>query len=261
MCTGACSRVVGAALWPFALLCIVANLLLAFPNWKTEYIENRGKHLTPEVLYLGGIIGGGIMVLVPAIHIQATGRHGCCGNRCGMFLSVLFAAIGLAGSLYALSASALGLVRGPLCKYQLANGMSSWGRPFWNEEQHLSDDSYLFHRDLWDICQVPEGVTEFNVILFSLVLGSSVAELVLCGIQVLNGLLGCLCGTCSQEKAPAQSDWAGGPSRSVSRTGPRPPRARRERFRGAALGVAVSTRRPLKSRFRKWRRVGRSGTL
>lgn len=62
MCTGTCSRVVGAGLWPFALLCIVGNLLLAFPNWKTEYVQNRGEHLTPEVLYLGGIVGGGIMV-------------------------------------------------------------------------------------------------------------------------------------------------------------------------------------------------------
>lgn len=32
MCTGTCSRVVGAVLWPFALLCIVANILLAFPQ-------------------------------------------------------------------------------------------------------------------------------------------------------------------------------------------------------------------------------------
>ncbi|XP_077170307.1 transmembrane 4 L6 family member 5-like isoform X2 [Paroedura picta] len=207
MCTGTCSRVVGAALWPFGLLCIVANLLLAFPDWKTEYVQNRGEHLTHEILYLGGIIGGGVMVLVPAIHIQATGHHGCCGNRCGMFFSVVSAAIGLAGSIYALSTSALGLVRGPLCKYQLKNGtLSDWERPFWNDQQGFSNESYLFKQDLWDLCRVPEGVTEFNVILFSIIMGSSIVELALCGIQVVNGLFGCLCGTCNKEK-PLQTHY------------------------------------------------------
>ncbi|XP_015270352.1 PREDICTED: transmembrane 4 L6 family member 5-like isoform X1 [Gekko japonicus] len=203
MCTGACSRVVAAALWPFALLCIVANLLLAFPDWKTEYVHNGGEHLTPEVLYLGGIVGGGIMVLVPAIQIQAPGSRGCCGNRCGMFISVVSAAIGLAGSLYALSVSALGLVRGPLCKYPLENGtLSAWERPFWDGGQSFSNESYLFDRGLWDVCRVPAGVTEFNVILFSLIVAASVVELAICGVQVLNGLFGCLCGTCNKEKPP-----------------------------------------------------------
>ncbi|XP_060111925.1 transmembrane 4 L6 family member 5-like [Heteronotia binoei] len=211
MCTGACSRVVGAALWPFALLCIVANLLLAFPNWTTEYVQNRGQHLTPEVLYLGGVVGGGIMVLVPAIHIQATGRHGCCANRCGMFLSVLAAAVGLAGSLYALSVSALGLVRGPLCRIQENGTLSGWERPFWRQDEeeagffsNWNSSSYLFQRELWELCREPEGVTEFNVILFSLILASSGVEVLLCALQVLNGFLGCLCGTCNPDKKPPQ---------------------------------------------------------
>ncbi|XP_020646106.3 metallo-beta-lactamase domain-containing protein 1 isoform X2 [Pogona vitticeps] len=199
MCTGTCSRVVGAALWPLALLGIVANILLAFPDWKTEYVHGWGKRLTPEVLYLGGLVGGGVMVLVPAIHIQATGRRGCCGNRCGMLLSVLFAAVGVLGALYALTVSMLGLVHGPFCQY-LNGTLLVWGRPFEHHEESSSQESYLFDTSLWDTCLDPPGVTRFNVILFSLIGCASLVELGLCFIQIFNGLFGCLCGTCREDK-------------------------------------------------------------
>ncbi|XP_042329882.1 LOW QUALITY PROTEIN: transmembrane 4 L6 family member 5-like [Sceloporus undulatus] len=293
MCTGACSRVVGAALWPFALLAIVANVLLAFPDWKTEYVHDFGQHLTPEVLYLGGLVGGGVMVLIPAIHIQATGSHGCCGNRCGMFLSVLLAAVGAVGATYAIVVSMLGLAHGPPCQY-LQNGTHlDWGRPFEHSEEPLrgqfgkpervasvalratlqgstagqqdlsligggwpggpkmggssplantllcqtampaqwmlrargaeqmsarwplvvpscpptvfsllcaSKDSYLFNAEMWDICKDPPRVILFNVVLFSLILGAGLAELGLCLVQIFNGLFGCVCGTCREEK-------------------------------------------------------------
>nr|XP_048690996.1 uncharacterized protein LOC125629656 isoform X1 [Caretta caretta] len=135
MCTGKCSRVVGLGLLPLALTCIVCNLLLCFPDWDTQYVHEGGKLLTPAVLYLGGLVGGGIMILIPAIHIQATGRQGCCGNRCGMFLSILFALVGLAGSVYAVSVSALGLVYGPLCQVLESNGsLGKWEQPFTQDE-------------------------------------------------------------------------------------------------------------------------------
>uniref|UniRef100_A0A674IMV4 Transmembrane 4 L six family member 5 n=1 Tax=Terrapene triunguis TaxID=2587831 RepID=A0A674IMV4_9SAUR len=202
MCTGKCSRVVGVGLWPLALTCIICNLLLCFPDWDTQYVQDGGRLLTPEVLYLGGLVGGGAMILIPAIHIQATGQQGCCGNRCGvtltgsplpqMFLSILFALVGVAGSVYAVSVSALGLVNGPLC--EVANG--NWERPF-----HTTDEDYLFNTSAWDACVNPPGVVRFNVILFSLVLAAALLELLLCGVQVLNGLFGCLCGTCNKKQA------------------------------------------------------------
>ncbi|CAM2110508.1 transmembrane 4 L6 family member 5 isoform X2 [Caretta caretta] len=200
MCTGKCSRVVGLGLLPLALTCIVCNLLLCFPDWDTQYVHEGGKLLTPAVLYLGGLVGGGIMILIPAIHIQATGRQGCCGNRCGMFLSILFALVGLAGSVYAVSVSALGLVYGPLCQVLESNGsLGKWEQPFTQDE--LSEQSYLFNTSTWDTCAKPPGVVRFNVILFALVLAASLLELLLCGVQVLNGLFGCLCGTCSKKRA------------------------------------------------------------
>ncbi|XP_044282731.1 transmembrane 4 L6 family member 1-like [Varanus komodoensis] len=261
MCTGKCSKVVGAALWPFALLCITVNILLAFPDWKTEYVHDWGSHLTPEVLYLGGLVGGGVMVLVPAVHIQATGSNGCCGNRCGMCLSVLFAVMGVVGAVYAVGVSMLGLVHGPLCRYEVNGTLSDWGRPFLDSKEPFSgggsglsshglfcrpgsEQSYLFDTSLWNVCVEPHGVIQFNVILFSLMLCSGLVELCLCITQVFNGFFGCICGTCADKtsKHPVRSrlPWRcsfpdpeaggrGGPSRTPAwpggAHGPQPPEA------------------------------------
>ncbi|XP_065426290.1 transmembrane 4 L6 family member 5-like [Chrysemys picta bellii] len=122
-----------------------------------------------------------------------------------MFLSILFALVGVAGSVYAVSVSALGLVNGPLC--EVANG--NWEWPFHTTDKELSEQSYLFNTSVWDACVNPPGVVRFNVILFSLVLAAALLELLLCGIQVLNGLFGCLCGTCNKKQArsPKQTQY------------------------------------------------------
>ncbi|CAJ0962480.1 unnamed protein product [Ranitomeya imitator] len=59
-----------------------------------------------------------------------------------------------------------------------------------------SKDNYLFNQDLWDICLNPKDVVVFNVILFSMVIASTAISLILCGVQMINGLSGCLFGTC-----------------------------------------------------------------
>ncbi|XP_053572089.1 transmembrane 4 L6 family member 5-like [Bombina bombina] len=204
MCTGKCSKFIGVSLYPFTLICIICNLILLFPSWSVEYVKDARNHLTPEVLYLGGIIGGGALVLIPAIHIQATGRKGCCNNRCGMFLSILFAAIGVVGSGYCFIVSVLGMVKGPVCNidpfYNSTSNATGWGRPFDGDLKEFSEENYLFKKDLWNVCKQPSGVVEFNIILFSILLASSAIELVLCAIQMINGLFGCLCGACGGNK-------------------------------------------------------------
>ncbi|XP_069623463.1 transmembrane 4 L6 family member 5-like [Ranitomeya imitator] len=205
MCTGKCSKFIGISLYPFCLVSLVCNLILLFPSWDVEFIKEPSEQMTPEVLYLGGVIGGGLLVLIPAIHIQATGREGCCNNRCGMFLSIIFAAVGVAGSVYGFATSVLAMVRGPQCFFTFFNetsqkNESTWGRPFYSDLKDLSDDNYLFNKDEWSFCEKPEGVVEFNIILFSMVLASTAITLVLCTIQMLNGLFGCLCGTCRQKE-------------------------------------------------------------
>ncbi|XP_061664921.1 transmembrane 4 L6 family member 1-like [Syngnathoides biaculeatus] len=196
MCTGACARVVALPLYVLALLSIICNVVLFFPDLDGKYAaEDRAgeARITEEVKYMGGVVGGGIMVLIPAIHIHLTSSGKCCANRCGMFLSVGFAAAGVAGAVYSLSAALLGLVNGPMCFWKNEqNPSGEWGVPFAN-----SSGSYLTEKETWNRCIVPEGVVEFNVGLFSTLAAAASLELVLCLVQMVNGLFGCICGTCS----------------------------------------------------------------
>ncbi|XP_034532661.1 transmembrane 4 L6 family member 5 [Notolabrus celidotus] len=195
MCTGSCSKFIAVPLYVLALVSVICNIMLFFPGFETKYAsqDDDGKDkLTEEVKYMGGLIGGGIMVLIPAIHIHLTSAKGCCANRCGMFLSIGFAAVGVAGAIYSLSVAALGMANGPMCLYQTDGGNSVWGTPFAG-----GNGSYLGDKEMWNWCKEPENVVEFNVGLFSTLLVAASLELVLCIIQMVNGLFGCLCGTCS----------------------------------------------------------------
>lgn len=66
MCTGKCSKVVAISLYVLALVSIICSIILLFPNFKSQYVSDDGKdgqpRLTPEVKYMGGLIGGGAMV-------------------------------------------------------------------------------------------------------------------------------------------------------------------------------------------------------
>lgn len=60
----------------------------------------------------------------------------------------------------------------------------------------LRADNYLYNQRTWSICLEPEGIVSWHVVLFSLLLLISVAEMVLALLQILNGFLGCFCGFC-----------------------------------------------------------------
>ncbi|KAJ8007726.1 hypothetical protein DPEC_G00097150 [Dallia pectoralis] len=145
MCTGKCSKVIAVSLYVLAGVSILCNIMAFFPGWSTEYAQMDGEgnepRITDEVKYMGGLIGGGLMCLIPAIHIHLTSSNGCCANRCGMFLSIGFAAAGVVGALYSLSTAALALANGPVCEF---GGV--WGRPFLN-----NNGSYLGDTALWTI--------------------------------------------------------------------------------------------------------------
>ncbi|XP_073330762.1 transmembrane 4 L6 family member 5 [Pagrus major] len=205
MCTGACSKFVAIPLYVLAAVSIICNILLFFPDFETEYAEadRQGMpRITQEVKYMGGFIGGGIMVLIPAIHIHLTSANKCCANRCGMFLSIGFAAAGVVGAVYSLSVSSLGLANGPTCLWKNQFELiPQWGTPFAN-----SNGSYLTDKQMWKMCILPENVVEFNVGLFSTLLVAACVELVLCLIQMVNGLFGCICGACGgKEVRPEQT--------------------------------------------------------
>ncbi|TKS83881.1 Transmembrane 4 L6 family member 1 [Collichthys lucidus] len=184
MCTGKCSRCIAVTLYPLALISIICNIVLFFPDGDIKYAQDG--HITEEVKYMGGLVGGGLLVLLPALYINLTGKQGCCGNRCGMFLSIAFAAVGVAGALYSLAVAAVGLQNGPLCKVLLI-----WLTPFKN-----TDSSYLTDDSTWWQCTEPKNIVQFNIGLFATLVVTSSLEAILCGIQMINGLFGCLCGAC-----------------------------------------------------------------
>ncbi|XP_059207728.1 transmembrane 4 L6 family member 1-like [Centropristis striata] len=184
MCTGKCSSCIAVTLFPFVLISIICNIVLFFPGGDVKYAKE--KHLTQEVYYMGGLVGGGLMVLIPAIYINLTGEQGCCGNRCGMFLSILFAAVGLTGATYSFIVAVLGLTNGPFCSVG-----GTWTTPFKN-----SNSTYLTDSKLWEECTEPKNVVQFNTGLFMTLVTASCLQILLCAVQMLNGLFGCLCGAC-----------------------------------------------------------------
>ncbi|XP_025766839.1 transmembrane 4 L6 family member 4 [Oreochromis niloticus] len=189
MCTGKCSRCIAITLYPLVVISIICNIVLFFPDGDVSYAKDG--HITEEVKYMGGLIGGGILVLLPALYIHLTGKEGCCGNRCGMFLSIAFAAVGVAGGLYSIIVAVLGLQNGPLCKTVLV-----WTTPF---KELTGDNNYLQNDKLWSLCTEPKNIVQFNLGLFGTLLATSCLQVILCAIQMINGLFGCLCGTCNKE--------------------------------------------------------------
>ncbi|XP_068122918.1 transmembrane 4 L6 family member 1-like isoform X2 [Hyperolius riggenbachi] len=189
MCTGKCAKLIGKLLFPLGILSITANLLLYFPNGNILEMEQ----ITDFVWYFHGIVGAGLLVFLPAFMMLGAGGDGCCANRCGMLLSVLLSALGTVGAAYCVVISALGLVKGPLCD----KGDGEYVYPFRND---TDEDNYLFDQDRWSICRKPENVVLWNVVLFSILLGLGCIEAVLCLIQVINGVIGVICGTCLRKR-------------------------------------------------------------
>ncbi|XP_009863435.1 PREDICTED: transmembrane 4 L6 family member 1 [Apaloderma vittatum] len=194
MCFGRRARCIGYKLLILALLSIVANILLYFPNGETRFASEH--HLGKYVECLHGILGGGLMVLIPAAVLIGLHNDDCCGcyghedcgKGCAMLSSALAAFVGILGSGYCIIISALGLSHGPYCFTRLER---NWIYPFTQ-----SSGGYLLEYNKWSACQEPQNIVQWNVTLFSILLVLGGLEFILCFIQIINGILGGLCGLC-----------------------------------------------------------------
>lgn len=70
-----------------------------------------------------------------------------------------------------------------------------------------SDHSYLTDNTWWGTCTEPKNIVQFNIGLFATLLATAGLEVILCAIQMINGLFGCLCGTCAEKGV--RWSWAG----------------------------------------------------
>ncbi|NXA99761.1 T4S1 protein, partial [Cnemophilus loriae] len=224
MCVGKCSRIVGPCLLVLGTLSMAASILLLFPGGASKYLLEG--HISSHAKAVPGVWGGGIAVLLAATHVTALGWHLqlrfgspltlCVPRGCSpqAFISVVLSKLALLGAAACFVLSGVGLTNGPLCFYNttelgLRHG-ALWGYPFLDAIDQGPDasilhllpflshraENYLYNPRTWSICLEPEGIVTWHVVLFSLLLLISMAEIVLALLQILNGCLGCLCGFC-----------------------------------------------------------------
>uniref|UniRef100_A0A672VAQ1 Transmembrane 4 L six family member 19 n=1 Tax=Strigops habroptila TaxID=2489341 RepID=A0A672VAQ1_STRHB len=205
MCVGTCSRIVGPCLLVLGTLSVAANILLLFPGGASKYLMEG--HISKHAKAVPGIWGGGIIVSTAActksflmLGWRCTGCSDC-GTRRNAFISAVLSKLALLGAAACFVFSGVGLTNGPLCFYNASeHGRrhgTLWGYPFLD-----AGKNYLYDRRTWSTCLEPEGIVAWNVVLFSLLLLISAAEMVLASFQILNGCLGCLCGFCDGKKSP-----------------------------------------------------------
>ncbi|XP_078420754.1 transmembrane 4 L6 family member 19-like [Cetorhinus maximus] len=143
-------------------------------------------------------------VILASLSIKAAAADGCCcfctSPRVKMFVSIIWSKLAIIGSSACFGASALGIVNGPLCLFNttLSNKtqVQQWGYPFLSRNTNASVESYLYDHSLWAICEKPNNIVLWNIILFSILMIISSLEVLLCSIQIINGLLGCIFGRC-----------------------------------------------------------------
>lgn len=191
MCSGGFAKCLGITLIPLTIVCVLCNILLFFPGGTVVESE----HISGQVWYFGGILGSGVLMIFPILVFMGLKNNdccGCCGNEsCGqrfaMLSSILFAAVGVLGAGYSVIVSSVSINKGPLCMVEETN--QTWEYPF-------SNGNYLSDKSLWEMCKEPKNVVSWHLSLFCVLLVMGLIQIALCAVQVVNGLLGALCGDC-----------------------------------------------------------------
>ncbi|XP_061733652.1 transmembrane 4 L6 family member 5-like [Nerophis ophidion] len=191
MCVSRCLRCVGVSLVALAIVCVLANILLLFPEMKVHFLLEG--HVTREATWATGLWSSGVLVLLGArAFVRSSQTRGCCAFRGQMLRQALYSCLCLLAAGMCCLVSATGLVQGPLCLYNTTSG-PAWGVPL--KPIADQDAGYLYNRTRWSgVCLEPGSVVLWNVVLFSVLGGASGLQMVLCGANILNALLGLVLG-------------------------------------------------------------------
>ncbi|XP_062408943.1 transmembrane 4 L6 family member 5 [Sardina pilchardus] len=195
MCVSQCSKCVGYTLVPLAIICMLANALLLFPDFQTKYLLDG--HITSEARMSSGIWASGVLVLVAArVFVSSASKKGCCGFRAAMMCQVGYTCVALAAAGFCLLTCGKGLLMGPHCLYNGTHG-PEWGTPLrpTSISAPRSEGLYISQPDRWaSTCIEPRRVVLWNVTLFIVVMAASGIQVLLCAVNIINSLLGVVCG-------------------------------------------------------------------
>ncbi|XP_075906005.1 transmembrane 4 L6 family member 19 isoform X2 [Nelusetta ayraudi] len=192
MCVSRCLHCVGISLIPMAIICMVCNSLLLFPNLKANFLLEG--HVTREATWSTGLWGSGFVVLLSArTFVQSSQTKGCFAFRRKMVCQVVQSCLCLLAAAFCCLVSFHGLAQGPLCQYNTTSGLT-WGVPL-QPDLDIPGSGYLYNRTLWSgVCMEPRNVVVWNVVLFSVMGGVSGLQTLLCAANILNTLLGLVLG-------------------------------------------------------------------
>uniref|UniRef100_A0A3Q4B4Z3 Uncharacterized protein n=1 Tax=Mola mola TaxID=94237 RepID=A0A3Q4B4Z3_MOLML len=167
-----CLQCVGLCLIPMAIVCMLANILLLLPDLDVHFLLDG--HVTREATWATGLWGSGLLVMYSCVGVLAAGS--CC------------------------LVSFTGLSAGPLCLHNTTSG-PAWVVPL-KPVPDCPGPVYLYNSATWSgVCLEPSGVVQWHVVLFSVMGGTSCLQMLLCGANIINSLLGMILGqSCCHNK-------------------------------------------------------------
>ncbi|XP_026138662.1 transmembrane 4 L6 family member 1 [Carassius auratus] len=202
MCTGHCSRSVGMALIPTAIVCMLANTLLLFPDLKYQYLSDN--HVTREATWCSGIWASGLLVLVAARGFTTHNeKNGCCYFTTEVLRKLGYTCLAILAAGLCFVVSGTGLALGPLCLHNSTEGLK-WGRPL--KQVKTREQLYLFAPERWpSACVEPRHVVVWNMAFLSVLMAASGLQLILCVLHLLTALLEFMCrpSFCKNKVVPA----------------------------------------------------------
>lgn len=75
----------------------------------------------------------------------------------------------------------------------------------WIAFYFLTSESYLLNKTSWNDCKEPPKIVLWHIVLFSIMLAIAALQFVLCAFQLINSLIGIMCGDCRKKQKVSTS--------------------------------------------------------